>query len=289
MDARETLAAQHPTTTKEPVMTEPTRTGEYTTERGVTIVTWEILGDAFVTTPGGTIFRPCNRCGGSGSYSYNPMDGTKCFGCRGSGIGHRVESWAKAASLAKAHAIRRAKANAKAIAAAEAAEAAWTVWAATRGDLIAALAPHADTRGFLGDMADKLKAHVILTEAQEAAAYRTVAQRAERAAAQQAAGHWGVEGKRAEVNVTIRSAVDYEGEYGVRYLVVMETADGQTLKTWSSGSFGWDCAGALREADGKPVQARIKATVKKDGGHGKYNGTPQTEVQRVALIAWKES
>ena len=28
----------------------------------------------------------CPRCGGSGHYSYNPMDGTVCFQCRGSGI-----------------------------------------------------------------------------------------------------------------------------------------------------------------------------------------------------------
>jgi hypothetical protein len=27
----------------------------------------------------------CGRCGGSGQYSFNPMDGTRCFGCGGSG------------------------------------------------------------------------------------------------------------------------------------------------------------------------------------------------------------
>jgi ribosomal protein L40E len=25
----------------------------------------------------------CGRCGGSGEYSYNPIDGTTCYGCRG--------------------------------------------------------------------------------------------------------------------------------------------------------------------------------------------------------------
>lgn len=29
--------------------------------------------------------RDCGRCGGSGHYSYNTMDGTRCYGCRGSG------------------------------------------------------------------------------------------------------------------------------------------------------------------------------------------------------------
>lgn len=28
----------------------------------------------------------CPRCGGSGHYSYNQMDGTRCYGCMGSGI-----------------------------------------------------------------------------------------------------------------------------------------------------------------------------------------------------------
>lgn len=27
----------------------------------------------------------CSRCGGSGEYSYNQIDGTKCFGCGGNG------------------------------------------------------------------------------------------------------------------------------------------------------------------------------------------------------------
>lgn len=26
---------------------------------------------------------PCRRCGGTGHYSYNPIDGTVCFSCRG--------------------------------------------------------------------------------------------------------------------------------------------------------------------------------------------------------------
>lgn len=28
----------------------------------------------------------CKRCGGSGSYSFNLLDGTKCYGCNGSGF-----------------------------------------------------------------------------------------------------------------------------------------------------------------------------------------------------------
>jgi DnaJ-class molecular chaperone len=28
----------------------------------------------------------CTRCGGSGNYSFNMMDGTRCYGCSGSGF-----------------------------------------------------------------------------------------------------------------------------------------------------------------------------------------------------------
>jgi hypothetical protein len=30
--------------------------------------------------------KPCTRCGGSGHYSYNALDGTMCYGCRGKGV-----------------------------------------------------------------------------------------------------------------------------------------------------------------------------------------------------------
>jgi hypothetical protein len=30
----------------------------------------------------------CRRCGGSGEYSYNPLDGTRCFGCSGAGVAY---------------------------------------------------------------------------------------------------------------------------------------------------------------------------------------------------------
>ena len=30
-------------------------------------------------------YETCSRCGGSGNYSYNPMNGTTCFKCNGLG------------------------------------------------------------------------------------------------------------------------------------------------------------------------------------------------------------
>ena len=35
----------------------------------------------------------CPRCGGSGHYSYNQMDGTRCYGCMGSGITKQTVRW----------------------------------------------------------------------------------------------------------------------------------------------------------------------------------------------------
>ncbi len=36
---------------------------------------------------------PCHRCGGSGHYSYNPMDGTRCLACRGCGYEVKEVRW----------------------------------------------------------------------------------------------------------------------------------------------------------------------------------------------------
>jgi len=43
---------------------------------------------AKLLTPETTIFESvvCNRCSGSGSFSFNLMHGSKCYGCRGHGV-----------------------------------------------------------------------------------------------------------------------------------------------------------------------------------------------------------
>lgn len=49
----------------------------------------EILGEPFENEKGRLYVKVkgvCPRCGGSGHYSYNQMDGTRCYGCNGSGI-----------------------------------------------------------------------------------------------------------------------------------------------------------------------------------------------------------
>lgn len=51
----------------------------------------EIIGEPFENDLKGhrmyvKVRGTCSRCGGSGHYSYNQMDGTRCYGCMGSGI-----------------------------------------------------------------------------------------------------------------------------------------------------------------------------------------------------------
>lgn len=49
----------------------------------------EILGEPFENEKGRLYVKvkgTCPRCGGSGHYSYNQIDGTRCYGCGGSGV-----------------------------------------------------------------------------------------------------------------------------------------------------------------------------------------------------------
>ena len=49
----------------------------------------EVIGEPFENEKGRLYVKVkgvCPRCGGSGHYSYNPKDGTRCFGCNGTGI-----------------------------------------------------------------------------------------------------------------------------------------------------------------------------------------------------------
>lgn len=62
------------------------------------------------------VVGPCSRCGGSGHYSYNQLDGTTCYGCRGSGKQVLEVRWyteSQRAALDRAADKRRAAAEAK--------------------------------------------------------------------------------------------------------------------------------------------------------------------------------
>ena len=63
------------------------------------------------------VIGPCKRCGGSGHYSYNSLDGTTCYGCRGSGKQSLIVRWyteAQRAAMDKAAEKRKGIQAAKA-------------------------------------------------------------------------------------------------------------------------------------------------------------------------------
>jgi len=255
--------------------------------------TWEIRGYVFRTVENGTaVYHPCGRCGGWGQFSYNQLDGTMCYGCYGNGLGALIpKGWDEAHRLVKGREARQRAAERKLMRELHQQAIAWDAWRDAvpgRLGLIAALLAqpkdeYSDDygRGFLGDMARNVRGCKPLTEKQEEAAMRTLGDRAARIEAKRAAGHWGTVGQRAEVDVTVRNVKGFEGDYGMRYLVTMETADGQALKTWASGGFGHAARVRFYEAGNEPFTARIKGTVKK---HDEYQGIPQTELSRVTFV-----
>lgn len=64
----------------------------------------------------------CSRCGGSGHYSYNQMDGTMCYGCRGTGKQRITVRWYTDAERARMDRAAEKRQEAKIKAAEERAE-----------------------------------------------------------------------------------------------------------------------------------------------------------------------
>ncbi len=241
----------------------------------------------------------CKRCGqGYGHFSWNGEDDI-CYSCSGEGYGKPsdLESMARRAAQRLA---RRLREEAKWAAEAQAKRDEHAAWVAANGELAEALVPfrspdigpdgyyegtgpevdRLNTHGFrpvnsfLTKMADQAR-YSPLTERQAEAAKDAIAKQAERTEAAQAIGHWGTEGKRAEVTVKVLKTIAVEGDYGTSWLVIMEGSEGHAIKTFSSGAFVED---AFR-AEGTEETLRVKATVKK---HDTYDGKPETIVTRVA-------
>lgn len=61
------------------------------------------------------MFGKCPRCGGSGHYSYNQIDGTKCYGCMGSGKKLITVRWYTDAERARMDRAAEKRAEAKAV------------------------------------------------------------------------------------------------------------------------------------------------------------------------------
>lgn len=241
--------------------------------------------------PNGTVREFCKRCGGTGEYSFNLMDGTVCYGCGGRALGAtttEADIIRKAVNREKA----RARAAAKAEKAAAEARSVLATWEAQNADLVAALIPHrsrVDDEGytdfdwrpvnnFLTSLADQAKYRPLSpkqVEAAHAALARQAgwdAEKAQKTAQQAAAGHYGTVGGKVNVTVEIVATKFFPGEWNRSNstLVTMKTDEGHTLKTFSSGEFGMEAE--------KGQRVTITGTVK---AHGDYNGLPETTLIRV--------
>lgn len=122
------------------------------------------------TSTGLMAWTVCERCGGSGHYSFNPLDGTVCYGCRGnlSRLTGQAGRWEpvselerKATNRIKARARRERKAAA--FAAGEAAR--WEALVAAR-PLLAELTYLPDYAGILGSMRGQFERKGTLSPAQ---------------------------------------------------------------------------------------------------------------------------
>lgn len=246
---------------------------------------WEEVGELGLVrhTSSGRIFERCSRCGGTGEYSFNLLDGTRCYGCNGRGYGkettledaqRRAKSRQRAAQRReeKRELERMAKEN-------EAAR-----WREEHGELMAILEHRAAQDDFLQGLLDQAQ-YRPLSQRQVEAAIAAVQRLAERevAAAQQVeAGHFGTVGERVTVEVELLASKYFAAESfdrSSRYLITMRTAEGHILKAWASGAFGW-VADQLLDKHGRGHRVTITGTVKE---HGAYNDKPETTLTRVKI------
>ena len=136
----------------------------------------------------GMVEIPCRRCGGSGHFSFNLLDGTMCYGCYGRGR-EGYETVEDAQRKAHQRVLARARADRKRAAKEAAAVTALAEWRAALGArvavvdrLIAEHTPEQYASGFLSEMAVRA-AYRPLTDGQLAAVERALAQRDAEAAA----------------------------------------------------------------------------------------------------------
>lgn len=266
----------------------------------------ELLALTEVRETGGVVthaLNPCHRCGGSGHYSYNPLDGTVCFGCRG-----RRGEWVEvgeylrlARNRAKARVARERKAAEEA-AARPAKEAALHAALTEAHPLLAELTYLGNINyddnvgplnygGILGSLRGKLEQYGSLSDKQIALAEKIIredmgrqVQREERAArvAAEAATRVnaaiGEVGDRREFTGTVRwSKVNESDGFGNRAVsyyttIIVDTPEG-TLK--------WNASGVHDLENGQPV--KLKATVKE---HSIYDRTQEitTVVTRGKIL-----
>jgi hypothetical protein len=228
------------------------------------------VGDPFVLRRE-KLYRGCGRCGGYGEYSYNRIDGSRCFDCAGHGLGKET-TWADAEKLVKTRRAARDRKNRNERNAAHEAALAFDAMWDEAADVIGWLAGKEERNGFIGDIARKVANLVVLSEKQIAAIRKIIAQDAEKKESAAKAGHFGEIAKRVEVEVQVAGIRVVESAFGESLLITMRTREGHVLKSFASSAWAY-------AAEVSPAFVKVKLTPKK---HEEYNGEPQTMVSRVA-------
>lgn len=255
-----------------------------------------VLGD-------GSVLTNCNRCGGSGHYSFNLMHGTVCFGCSGSGKGERIDAMVyvrrqQAADRREFHAQEKIRKAAEARDARRASVppvlnvAAQALGHAGAIEMLDSIDEYAEIDGrqmsrmeiFVRDMVYRHLNGKDFSEKQLAYVNRIpeiVAEREEKTERQRDAGWLGQVGEKFEgVRAKLFFARVLETQWGKTTLVKFETAEGKIL-VWFATGYRSDFVEHLPESydDYRVIEGDfiLRGTVK---AHDTYQGSPQTTITR---------
>lgn len=252
---------------------------------------------------GGAIYRECWKCPNFSGYlrEYAGLHAGQCYACNGTGYTAKVETEAKAISLAKRRITDRARRERKRLAEVAAQELAAVEWKAAHPAEAAALAEVLADRGdaeqytdadyaaqdawearwggFVTSLANQAQ-YKALSEKQTAAVLPAVEEaKAQRAADEEIASkqrylNVAVGAKGVKVTGTITVAATFEARsfngYGteMKRIVIVEGEgefEGVTVKMMGSGQNLWDAE--------QGQQVEVTGTVK---DFSEYNGVPQT-------------
>lgn len=229
----------------------------------------------------------CSRCGGSGQYSFNMMDGSRCYGCNGTGgyYVRRVNTVAYARK-AKTAANRRRKADEKrarrAAAHAAAAEKAATLGAnaleVLRGHFDDDSTHIADWNAFCeavdaycGEHGAPDATFEVNAKARELRRLEVEAAKAKaKAEANARSTYVGTIGQRSEFTLRLTHEIESGNAYGAVYLYFFLDDDGNAYKWASSRPKG------LEKGETYTGKATVKA-------HNKYEGLKQTVLTRATF------
>ncbi len=219
----------------------------------------------------------CKRCGGAGGAEQWRHTGYTCFECGGSGGKgsaraplYTTEELAKLnATQAKRDAKRAAKEAERAAQAKVMAEA----WVAANRQLYEGLC---DFQGdeFLSAMLANIEKWGGLTDAQAAAAQRSIDKRRADIARAATACYIGKIGERVEITITVEKTIDItppDSRWGRRWMYVCHDANGNAViyrgNSWSMPA----------EGETGKIRARVEE-------HAEYRGLKQTIISRPAAI-----